>query len=144
MLPVTFVPPFLLDAIKSDSASGSDSLIKPGPSAREMGPQWVVSRGASGPPSLDPTSALPPPADARSAPGRLLLCPPQWHCSSGGLWHVPRAHSCLASPDAIMEQPFAVSAEEAGVTLNDLRAPRLGDCVACLPAALSRPPSFWM
>ena len=59
MLPVTFVLLSLLDSIRSDIASGSDSLVKPEASARERGPQWTAGKGSPGPPS-----AAPPPADA--------------------------------------------------------------------------------
>ena len=71
MLPVTFVLLSLLDSIRSDIASGSDSLVKPEASARERGPQWTAGKGSPGPPS-----AAPPPADALpSALERLSFRP---------------------------------------------------------------------
>lgn len=39
VVPVTFILLSPLDSIRSDIASGSDSLIVPGASARERGPQ---------------------------------------------------------------------------------------------------------
>lgn len=68
MVPVTFILPSLLDSIRSDIASGSDSLIKPGASAKERGLQGTVGTGKPGPARLEPTSATPPPTGA---------CPPR-------------------------------------------------------------------
>lgn len=75
VVPVTFIPPSLLDSIRSDIASGSDSLIKPRASARERGLQGTVGTGKPGPARLEPTSATPPPTGA--CPPR----PPKPRCS---------------------------------------------------------------
>ena len=116
---MTFVLLSLLDSIRSDIASGSDSLVKPKVSARERGPQCSGQR--------EPWPRFSSSSSCRCLaqyPGKAAFSSSKWSCSFGGLWHAPRAHSCLASPDAIMGQAFAASAEQAGVTGNDLHTPR--------------------
>lgn len=104
---VTFVPPFLSDPIGRGTGSVRDSLSKLRAPARARGPQWTVGSGSPGASSPDPTSAAPP-----RCPRLRGGCSFALHsgASSGGLWRALCAHSCLAAPDAIVDQAFAVSA----------------------------------
>lgn len=72
-----------------------------------------------GPPQLFPLLLLPYPAlwEGCSFVVNNRAAVPEAH---GGLSH---AHSCLASPDATIEQAFAASAKESGMTVGDRCAP---------------------
>ena len=120
VVPVPFTPLSLLDSIRSDIARGCDSLIKSGVSTRERGPQ----RAAEGAPL--PLARIPPqPHLPLQVPCPVLRKGHSFVRNNGAAVRETCVCSlCLASPGAITDLAFAVSALAAGVTLGTL-------CTSC-------------